>query len=55
MKQEPLSGDPLPSHAHPYSRAAVIGAGSWGTALAATLARGAILPQCSRTRTGDLS
>jgi len=42
MKQQPLSGDPLPSHAHPYRRAAVIGAGAWGTALAVTLARGGV-------------
>ena len=42
MNQQPLTGDPLPSHAHPYRRAAVIGAGAWGTALAATLARGGV-------------
>ncbi|NKX46279.1 NAD(P)H-dependent glycerol-3-phosphate dehydrogenase [Roseicyclus persicicus] len=42
MKHQPLSGDPLPSHAHPYRSAAVIGAGSWGTALAVTLARGGV-------------
>jgi len=39
MKYQPLSGDPLPSHAFPYRSAAVIGAGAWGTALAATLAK----------------
>jgi glycerol-3-phosphate dehydrogenase (NAD(P)+) len=42
MKHQPLSGDPLPSHAHPYRSAAVIGAGSWGTALAATLAKAGV-------------
>jgi glycerol-3-phosphate dehydrogenase (NAD(P)+) len=42
MKHQPLSGDPLPSHAHPYARAAVIGAGAWGTALAATLAKAGV-------------
>jgi glycerol-3-phosphate dehydrogenase (NAD(P)+) len=42
MKLKPISGDPLPSQAHPYRRAAVIGAGAWGTALAATLARAGV-------------
>jgi glycerol-3-phosphate dehydrogenase (NAD(P)+) len=42
MKHQPLTGDPVPSHAHPYARAAVIGAGAWGTALAATLARAGV-------------
>lgn len=42
MKHQPLNGDPLPSHAHPYRTAAVIGAGAWGTALAATLAKGGV-------------
>ncbi|MBY6202176.1 NAD(P)-dependent glycerol-3-phosphate dehydrogenase [Maritalea mobilis] len=39
MKIQPVNGDPLPHHAKPFSRLAVIGAGSWGTALAATAAR----------------
>jgi glycerol-3-phosphate dehydrogenase (NAD(P)+) len=39
MKLEPVGGTPLPGPARPYARIAVIGAGSWGTALAATAAR----------------
>jgi len=42
MKHEPLSGDPYPFQSHPYKRVAVLGAGSWGTALAATLARAGV-------------
>ncbi|MDG3042894.1 NAD(P)H-dependent glycerol-3-phosphate dehydrogenase [Roseicyclus marinus] len=61
MRHQSLSGDPLPSHANRYRSAAVIGAGSWGTALAATLARAgvrtqlwgrdrAVIDQINRTR-----
>jgi len=42
MKDEQFSGDPHPARARRYQRAAVIGAGSWGTALAATLARAGV-------------
>jgi glycerol-3-phosphate dehydrogenase (NAD(P)+) len=42
MKHQPFSGDPLPSEVNPFRRVAVIGAGSWGTALAATLARAGV-------------
>ena len=42
MKIQPVSGDPLPFRADPFSRIAVIGAGSWGTALAATSARAGV-------------
>ncbi|WP_300033692.1 NAD(P)H-dependent glycerol-3-phosphate dehydrogenase [uncultured Roseobacter sp.] len=42
MKHQPVSGTPCPFPARPYARAAVIGAGSWGTALAATLARAGV-------------
>ena len=42
MKHQVVSGDPLPFHATRYDRVAVIGAGSWGTALAATLARAGV-------------
>ena len=42
MKDEQFSGDPYPARARRYQRAAVIGAGSWGTALAATLARAGV-------------
>ncbi len=42
MKHQPLAGDPLPSHAHPFRSATVIGAGAWGTALAATLAKSGV-------------
>lgn len=38
MKHHPFPGTPLPSQVRPYQRPAVIGAGSWGTALAAVLA-----------------
>lgn len=38
MKHEHFSGDPCPARASRYDTVAVIGAGSWGTALAATLA-----------------
>ncbi len=39
MKFESFSGDPLPFQPKRYDRMAVIGAGSWGTALAATARR----------------
>ncbi|MGI1662572.1 NAD(P)H-dependent glycerol-3-phosphate dehydrogenase [Palleronia sp. KMU-117] len=39
MKIEAVDGDPIPFRASPYATVAVIGAGSWGTALAATAAR----------------
>ncbi|WP_298976673.1 NAD(P)H-dependent glycerol-3-phosphate dehydrogenase [uncultured Roseobacter sp.] len=39
MKHSPVSGSPISHKVRPYSRAAVIGAGSWGTALAVTLAQ----------------
>lgn len=42
MKHEPVSGGPIPSSSRPFRRVAVIGAGSWGTALAATLARAGV-------------
>ncbi|WP_223424321.1 NAD(P)H-dependent glycerol-3-phosphate dehydrogenase [Tateyamaria pelophila] len=42
MKHEQFSGDPHLACARRYQRAAVIGAGSWGTALAATLARAGV-------------
>jgi glycerol-3-phosphate dehydrogenase (NAD(P)+) len=42
MKHQPFAGDPRPSHSHAYDTVAVIGAGSWGTALAATLARAGV-------------
>lgn len=42
MKHQAFSGDPLPFQAQPFDRVAVIGAGSWGTALAATLARAGV-------------
>ncbi len=38
MKYTSFDGDPLPTSVEPYARPAVIGIGSWGTALAATLA-----------------
>lgn len=38
MKHDIVPGDPYPFLAHRFDRVAVIGAGSWGTALAATLA-----------------
>jgi glycerol-3-phosphate dehydrogenase (NAD(P)+) len=39
MKHDVVRDGMRPSHAPPYARVGVIGAGSWGTALAATLAR----------------
>ena len=39
MKFEAVTGDPVPFRARPFRHLAVIGAGSWGTALAATAAR----------------
>lgn len=39
MRQEPINGRSFRSAAERYGAVAVIGAGSWGTALAATLAR----------------
>lgn len=39
MKDQTLNEGPSPYHATSYRRVTVIGAGSWGTALAATLAR----------------
>ena len=42
MKHQPMSGDPLPFETRPYRSAAVIGAGSWGTALACVLARAGV-------------
>ncbi len=39
MKHQPIAGSSLPQAARRYDTVAVIGAGSWGTALAATLAR----------------
>ena len=42
MKHQPFQGAPRPSQAHAYRKVAVIGAGSWGTALAATLARAGV-------------
>ncbi|WP_299402299.1 NAD(P)H-dependent glycerol-3-phosphate dehydrogenase [uncultured Roseobacter sp.] len=39
MKHSPVSGSPISHKVRPYSRVAVIGAGSWGTALAVTLAQ----------------
>ncbi|MBT8414086.1 MAG: NAD(P)-dependent glycerol-3-phosphate dehydrogenase [Boseongicola sp.] len=38
MRHEQFLGDPFPARSNRYASAAVIGAGSWGTALAATLA-----------------
>lgn len=42
MKHQPVSGDPLPLPAKPFGRVTVLGAGSWGTALAVTLARAGV-------------
>ncbi len=42
MKHETFSGDPFPSQASAFRRVAVLGAGSWGTALAATLANAGV-------------
>ena len=39
MNVEPVSGDPLPFNARRFDTVAVVGAGSWGTALAATAAK----------------
>jgi glycerol-3-phosphate dehydrogenase (NAD(P)+) len=39
MMLEKMKGDPFPFQADPFLRVAVIGSGSWGTALAATAAR----------------
>lgn len=38
MKHQPFAAGPVPAKATPYARPCVIGVGSWGTALAATLA-----------------
>ncbi len=40
MKHTPVAGSPASLPAKPYSRVTVIGAGSWGSALAVTLAQG---------------
>lgn len=42
MQLQPISGDPLPSHAAKFTQVAVLGSGSWGTALAATLAQAGV-------------
>ena len=42
MKHQAIPSNPFPFHAARYDRAAVIGAGSWGTALAATLAQAGV-------------
>ena len=42
MKHQPLPGGPPSHQAQSYARVAVIGAGAWGTALAATLARAGV-------------
>jgi len=42
MTEQAVAGTRYPSSARPYGRVAVIGAGAWGTALAATLARGGV-------------
>lgn len=42
MKHQGFSAGPLPFKSKPFGRVAVIGAGSWGTALAATLARAGV-------------
>ena len=39
LRDEPPARHPAGREAHPYDRVTVLGAGSWGTALAATLAR----------------
>ena len=39
MKHQVVAGTPSPFRARPYNKVTVIGAGSWGTALAVTLAR----------------
>ncbi len=55
MKYQPFSGDPFPSEAHPYRSVAVLGAGSWGTALAATLARAGVATRLWGRRSGTLA
>lgn len=42
MLHQPVSGDPSPSLSRPFRRVVVLGAGAWGTALAATLARAGV-------------
>lgn len=42
MKHQPIPNGPPTSSCQKYSSVAVIGAGSWGTALAATLARAGV-------------
>ncbi len=42
MKHEAFSGDPFPSQALAFRRVAVLGAGSWGAALAVTLANAGV-------------
>ncbi|MEO1796314.1 MAG: NAD(P)H-dependent glycerol-3-phosphate dehydrogenase [Pseudomonadota bacterium] len=42
MKHESLPGPQMPFDTSPYQRVAVIGAGSWGTALAVTLAHAGV-------------
>ena len=42
MKHSPFNGAPVPFYSSRFGRVAVIGAGSWGTALAATLARAGV-------------
>ena len=42
MKHQAISGIPLPFQTQRYTRIAVFGAGSWGTALAAVLARAGV-------------
>ncbi|MBF9035284.1 NAD(P)H-dependent glycerol-3-phosphate dehydrogenase [Rhodobacterales bacterium HKCCE2091] len=39
MKLDHVTRGPVPARAHPYNRIAVVGAGGWGTALAAIAAR----------------
>lgn len=64
MKHHALPGEAFPRHARRYGRAAVIGAGSWGTAIAATLAMsgvktviwgrdGAIVDETNRSSTNE--
>lgn len=42
MKHAHVTGDPIPISGRPYGRLTVVGAGSWGTALAATAARAGV-------------
>ncbi|MEO1637931.1 MAG: NAD(P)H-dependent glycerol-3-phosphate dehydrogenase [Pseudomonadota bacterium] len=42
MKHLPSTSGPAPASAQPFARVAVIGAGSWGTALATTLAQAGV-------------